>query len=649
VREGTGDCVSIVPMASAESVSAPSERRTAWERNLRAPVRRFLRTETSGAIVLVAAAFVALVWANVGGSYEEVWTTRLTISVGDHALGTDLRGWVNEGLMTLFFLEVGLEAKRELDLGELRERRRLAIPVLAAVGGMGLAAATYLAVNAGGEGARGWGTAVSTDTALALGTLALLTGGRAVRLRVFLLTLLVVDDLLALGVITFAYSSHIAVVPLVIAGALLAILVGLRYAPSGWRGPVAALTGVGLWAALFESGVDAVVAGLAIGLATSAYPPSREDLERSTAITRSFREQPTPELAYQARASLTSAISPNERLQYRLHPWTSWVIVPVFGLANVGLHVDGDLLQRAVSSPVTLGIVAAYLVGKPIGVAVAAWLGTRPVLGAQRPPVTWPTLAIGASVAGVGFTVSLLVASLTFSGPLLGEAKAGIIATALLMPGAAWLMRLLASNPLAGARRRQLAGTAEELIDLVDDVDPARDHVRGNPEAAVTLLEYGDFECPYCGQAEQIIRELLAGAGEDLRYVFRHLPLNDVHANAETAAEAAEAAAAQGAFWAMHDVLLAHQEELTMPHLLRYAGELGLDVQRFAREVRTGVHAERIARDVESADASGVSGTPTFFVNGRRHQGAYDVATLTAAVRAAKLRARSAAGEFTAR
>ncbi|HVG76199.1 MAG TPA: Na+/H+ antiporter NhaA, partial [Thermoleophilaceae bacterium] len=129
-------------MASAESVSAPSERRTAWERNLRAPVRRFLRTETSGAIVLVAAALVALVWANVGGSYEEVWTTRLTISVGDHALGTDLRGWVNEGLMTLFFLEVGLEAKRELDLGELRERRRLAIPVLAAVGGMGLAAAT---------------------------------------------------------------------------------------------------------------------------------------------------------------------------------------------------------------------------------------------------------------------------------------------------------------------------------------------------------------------------------------------------------------------------------------------------------------------------------------------------------------------------
>ena len=164
----------------------------------------------------------------------------------------------------------------------------------------------------------------------------------------------------------------------------------------------------------------------------------------------------------------------------------------------------------------------------------------------------------------------------------------------------------------------------------------------------MTLVEYGDFECPYCGQAEQIIRELLAGAGDDLRYVFRHLPLNDVHAYAQTAAEAAEAAAAQGAFWEMHDVLLAHQEELSMPYLLRYAAEVGLDVERFSREVRSGVHADRIARDVESADASGVSGTPTFFVNGRRHRGAYDVDTLTAAVRAAKLRAHAAAGAFTA-
>ena len=633
-------------MTTAEP--APVDRRTAWERNMRAPVRRFLRTETSGAIVLIVAALVALVWANAGDSYESLWTTRFSIALGDHVLGTDLRGWVNEGLMTLFFLEVGLEAKRELDLGELRERRRLTIPALAAVGGMGLAAAVYLAINAGGDGAGGWGAAVSTDTALALGTLALLTGGRAVRLRVFLLSLVVVDDLLALGVIAVAYSEHISVVALVVAAGLFAVLAALRYAPSGWRGPIAALTGVALWGALYESGIDAVVAGLAIGLATSAYPPSRGDLERSIEITRSFREQPTPELAYQASASVTAAISPNERLQYRLHPWTSWVIVPIFALANAGLQIDGDLLARAAGSPVTLGILAAYLIGKPLGILAASWLATLPFLGHQRPPVTWPTLAVGAVAAGVGFTVSLLVASLAFSGPQLEEAKAGIIATALLSPVLAWLTLAAARVPLAGARERQLAATAEQLVDLVDEVDPARDHVRGQPGAPVTLLEYGDFECPYCGQAEGIVRQLLTDAGEDLRYVFRHLPLNDVHLYAQTAAEAAEAAAAQGAFWEMHDVLLAHQDALTVRDLVRYAAELGLDVERFIREIKSAAHADRIARDVESADASGVSGTPTFFINGRRHHGAYDIATLTAAVGAAKRRARVSSGAGTA-
>jgi Na+/H+ antiporter NhaA len=276
-------------MASTElAATASPTTRTAWERNLRAPVRRFLHTQVSGAIVLVAAALIALVWASIGGSYESVWTTQLSVTLGDHAISTDLRGWVNEGLMTLFFLQVGLEATRELDLGELRERRRLAIPALAAIGGMALAAAAFLAINAGGDGAGGWGVAASTDTALALGTLALLTRGRAVRLRVFLLTLVVVDDLLALAVIGIAYSDSVSAVALAVAVGLFGVLVALRYAPGGWRGPAAALTGVALWGALFQSGVDAVVAGLAIGLVTSAYRRSaRTCSARSTWHARS--------------------------------------------------------------------------------------------------------------------------------------------------------------------------------------------------------------------------------------------------------------------------------------------------------------------------------------------------------------------------
>jgi Na+/H+ antiporter NhaA len=627
--------------AAGSSTAESSAGRTAWARNLGAPVRDFLGAETGGAVVLVGAAVAALVWANSPWphSYESFWDTRLALSLGGHALSGSLRQWVNEGLMALFFLVVGLEAKRELDLGELRERNRLAIPVVAALGGMALCVGIYLAINAGGRGAGGWGAAMSTDTALALGALALVAPSSATRLRVFLLTLAVVDDLAALVVIAVAYSGHVSALALAIALALFAVLVLLRFAGS-WREPAAVIVGVGVWLAMFESGIDPVVTGLAIGLVTSAYPPARGDLERATELTRSFREQPTPELAYLAQRGLTSAISPNERLQYRLHPWTSFVVVPLFALANAGIHVDAHVLSGALGSAVTIGIVLAYVLGKPLGILGASWLGTRPLLGGGRTKlaVTWPGLAGTGAVAGIGFTVSLLIADRAFGGESLAQAKLGILAAAILSPLAAWIVfRAIALVP-STVRARQLGRTAEQLIDLAEDVDPERDHIRGAPDAPVTLVEYGDFECPYCGRAEPAIRELLLQWGDELRYVFRHLPLSDVHPWAQLAAEAAEAAGAQGAFWEMYDVLLAHQGELT-PHSLRsYAQDLGLDGERLTEELRRRTHAARISEDVASADASGVSGTPSFFVNGRRHTGVYDVATLSAAVRSARSR-----------
>jgi Na+/H+ antiporter NhaA len=606
--------------------------RTAWARNLAAPIRSYLHAETGGAVALAAAAVAALAWVNIDpGSYASVWETKLALVLGGHELVTDLRGWVNEGLMTLFFLVVGLEAKRELDLGELRERTRLAIPVLASLGGMLTAAGIYLAINAGGDGANGWGAAVSTDTALALGVLALLTRGRAIRVRVFLLTVVVIDDLAALLVIAFGYTEEVSITALIVAAGLFGALFLLRWAGS-WRGPAAALLGVGIWLAMFESGVDAVIAGLAIGLVTSAYPPTRDELERSTELTRSFREQPTPELAYSAVASLTSAISPNERLQYRLHPWTSRVIVPLFALANAGIHLDGDLLSAAVTSSVTLGILAAYVVGKPLGIMGAAWLATR---RGGRLTITFPALAVGATSAGIGFTVSLLVATLAFDGALLDEAKVGVLASAVLSPCVAWLAIQVLQRLPTEVRARQLDAVAETIVDLAEDVDPEQDHIRGRIDAPVTLLEYGDYECPYCGDAAPVIAKLLDRLGDDLRYVFRHLPLTDVHPYAQLASEAAEAAGAQTEYWGMHDRLLTHQDELAPSDLYRHAGELELDLDRFSDDLRQRRHAARIARDVQSADASGVSGTPTFFINGRRHQGVYDLATLTRAVKAA--------------
>ena len=242
------------------------------------------------------------------------------------------------------------------------------------------------------------------------------------------------------------------------------------------------------------------------------------------------------------------------------------------------------------------------------------------------------------AIAGIGFTVSLLIASLAFHGSLLAEAKVGVLSAALcasLLGWAVFRLTALLPEPL---RARALLGTAEAIIDLAVPVDPERDHVRGADQALVTLVEYGDYECPFCGLAEPVIRELLADDG-DLRYVWRHLPLTDVHPHALLAAEGAEAAARQGSFWPMHDELLAHQDALTADDLLRYAAQLGLDTGRFTADLRRHAGEAKITEDVDSADLSGVTGTPTFFVNGKRHRGAYDIDTLADAVRAAKAHA----------
>jgi Na+/H+ antiporter NhaA len=629
--------------AATEGLTTPAGGgRTAWARNLATPVRDFLGTETGSALVLVGAVVAALIWANVSiDSYSELWETHLSIQVGSHGIANTLREWVNEGLMALFFLVVGLEAKREIDLGELREHNRLWYPALAALGGIGGAVGIYLLFNAGGDGGSGWGVAMSTDTALALGVLALVAPTGSTRLRVFLLTLVVFDDLAALAIIVIAYTDSIDAVALAVAVGLFAILGLLRFLPT-MRGPIAVLVGAGIWVAMYESGIDPVIAGLAIGLVTSAYPPSRHELERATDLTREFREQPTAGGAVEARRSLVQAISPNERLQYALHPWTSYVIVPLFALANAGVHVTGDLVSEAVSSPITIGIVAGYVVGKPLGIWLLPWLATRaPVrkmVGGGKLTITFPGLLGTGTAAGVGFTVSFLIASLAFTGPELDQAKIGVLVACVISPVIAFAVFRGTRMLIPQSRRlEQLRRTAESIIDLAEDVDPDRDHIRGDPDGAVTLVEYADFECPYCGRAEPTVRELLdMHHGGGLRYVFRHLPLQDVHPHAQLAAEASEAAAAQGAFWQMHDTLMAHQGELDLDDVHRYADELELDADRLEEEVRKRVYLERVAEDVQSADASGVSGTPTFFINGRRHQGVYDIEALTAAIARAR-------------
>ncbi len=598
------------------------------------PLREFIATENSSAIVLLVATVVALVWANSpwSATYEAFWGTELAIRFGGEELSLDLRHWINDGLMALFFFVVGLEIRRELDMGELRERKRIAAPVIAAIGGMVVPAALYLLVNAGEPSIRGWGIVMGTDTAFALGVLALVAGRVAARVRTFLLTVVIVDDIVALTVIALVYTEEVSIAALGLALFFYLVVVLMRRA--GVRNGVAYfLVGLVVWLATLASGVHATIAGVAIGLLATAYPPSQGDLQRTGTLWRMFREQPTPEYARTASRSLLTTISPNERLQYLFHPWVSYAIVPIFALANAGVIINSDVLGHALSSPITIGIVLGLVVGKPLGIIGFTWVATRRWFGGLPLTVPWSALIGAGVVAGIGFTVSLLIADLSFAGQDLEDSKLGILGASILASILAWIVfRLLARAPEA-VRTPGRTRLASRPVDLTDPVDPEIDHIRGPSDARVILVEYGDFECPYCGRAESVTRELVRSFGDDLAFVFRHLPLVDVHEHAELAAEAAEAAGTQGKFWEMHDLLLVNQDDLELQDLMRYAEELKLDLDRFSEDVASRRHSLRVARDVESADESGVAGTPTFFINGRRHYGPYDVDSLTEALR----------------
>ncbi|MGH7578901.1 MAG: Na+/H+ antiporter NhaA [Gemmatimonadales bacterium] len=619
-------------MTATDESGATFRRRTLAAPRL-ASIREFLDTEAGSAVVLLLATFTALIWVNSrwADSYHRLWATELAVSLGGLRLDLDLAHWVNDGLMTLFFLVIGLEVRREFDRGELRERRRAAVPLIAGVGGMIVPAALFLLFNPGGEAARGWAMVMATDTAFALGILALAGRRCPIRLRIFLLTLVVVDDVGAISVIALVYSTDVMPLWLALAAAAIVAILILRRRGVESSAPYLML-GVGAWLFTLLGGVHPTVAGVAIGLGTSAYPPRRADLQRASGVARAFREQPSAALATEAARRITRSLSPNDRLQHALHPWSSFVVVPLFALANAGIELSTEVLERAAGSTLVIGVVVGLVLGKPLGIMAGAWLATRRPFGGQSLAVPWPSLVAVSSVAGLGFTVSLLIAELSYSGAMLEEAKVGILAgsimAALTGGGLLQSLTLLPRDWMRRAERR----VAPSIADLLVPVDPERDHVAGPPEATLSLLEYGDYECPYCRAAAEVIPQLGERLGGKVRFVFRHFPLPDVHPNAALAAEAAEAAGAQGKFWEMHDLLFARQENLKPADLVRHAEELGLDLAAFQADLRSGRFSGRVAADVEGAEASGVAGTPTFFINDRRYAGTYDLASLERAL-----------------
>jgi Na+/H+ antiporter NhaA len=591
------------------------------------PLRSYLLTEAGGAGLLVGSAVAALVWANSPWSdaYASLWSTSMTVAVGGGTLSMDLRHWVNDGLMALFFFVIGLEVRRELSVGELKDRRRVVLPAVAALGGMLIPALLYLLLNPSGEAARGWGIVLGTDTAFLLGAMAIVGPACPTQLRVFLLTLTVFDDIAAVAIIGVVYSDALDVVAVVVSAGCLGALATLSRRDE-WRTSLYVVAGVALWVATVLSGLHPSIAGMLGGLSIAARPRRRDDVERAASLFRAFRQSPLSDVGLSARKGLQRAVSANERFQAVLHPWTSYVVVPVFALANAGVDLRGGLLGDALVSPVTWGVIVGLVAGKLAGIGLGVIGGRRIGLGSLPQGVGVGQALGGAALSGIGFTVSLLIVDLAFdTAALRDEATVGVLLAAALAVLTGWLVFRLA----AVVRGERTAGLPMRLDRAVE---PGHDHIRGPVDAPLTLVEYGDFECPFCGRATGVVRELRERFGDELRYVFRHLPLTDVHAHAEQAARAAEAAGAQGRFWDMHDHLFAHQDELELEDLLGYADALGLDVERFARDLAAEQHAARVREDVASAEASGARGTPTFFVGERRHVGPYDAETIASAL-----------------
>jgi Na+/H+ antiporter NhaA len=606
---------------------------------LSGPLRDFLRTESGSAGMLLGAAVAALLWANSpwSGSYEALWSTTASISVEGSALSLTLEEWINDGLMVAFFFVIGLEVRREFAVGELTDRRRAVIPALAGLAGTVVPALLYLAVNRGGEAAGAWGIVIGTDTAFLLGALAIVGPEFSTQLRIFLLTLTVIDDLVAVTVIGLVYSDDVRLGPLALTlASLLVLTVCSRMGV--WRAAPYVLIMLVAWFSAVESGLHPSIAGMVGGLLVAAHPPGREAVEGAVSRFRAFRQSPLVEVGRSAREGVARAISVNERLQSVLHPWTGYVIVPLFALANVGVDLRHGVLLSSLRSPLTWGVVLGLVVGKTVGIWVTTMGSVRLRLGSLPQGVGSGHVLGGAALSGIGFTVSLLIAGLAFDDETLrDEATVGVLLAAVLATANGRLQFWVAAR-----FRGQDDADLPRVLDR--SVAAGVDHIRGPVDAPMTLVEYGDFECPFCAKATGAARELRERFGDDLRYVFRHLPLPDVHPHAELAARAAVAADRQGRFWDMHDLLFRHQDELEFEDLVGYAADLELDVEQFVRTIDDEQTARRIRADVASAEASGARGTPTFFIGDRRHTGPYDAETLATELLVSRDRAGSLEG-----
>ncbi|MBW3069165.1 Na+/H+ antiporter NhaA [Actinomyces sp. 432] len=568
--------------------------------------------ETYAAIALVLATITALIWANTGNSYHHFWQTTASIDVGPFGVGLTLHEWVDEGLMAVFFFMVGLDVRRELTLGELRLPGRALLPTAAAVGGLVVPALIYLAVMGGSEGAHAWGSVISTDTAFALGMLALIGPRRAPRLRLFLLAFAVIDDIGALAVIAIFYSESLNYVALAaaVAGLLGVWLMARR---GVWHVPPYLALAVVIWYAVYCSGVHATLAGVLIGLLMPVYNVRSEDVDAAGEFAALYRQAPAPGSARMLREALNYSMPLNQRVAFVLPPYVNYLVVPLFALANAGVELSAGTIGAAVSSRILWAVVGGLVVGKLLGVVIGAGLVAWLVPASRMPGLDLPRITGLGALSGMGFTISLLVANIALEDEVLrDQARLGVLLASLLALVLATLVFQVTSRiaPLP-----EPAG-----LNLCRPPEPEHELTFGSLDAPHVLINYADMDDADRWRLTEALYGLkpLIDSGNVL-LILRHKLSGSGSLLAALALEAASAND-EPSLWDFHDALAGLRGGITSRSITRAARQVGVDAHAMWERIDSGVDEAKVLADASDVEGLTDDAGPVVYIDGRRFE-----------------------------
>ncbi|WP_136313629.1 Na+/H+ antiporter NhaA [Actinomyces procaprae] len=603
-------------------MSSNDARSSATRTEIRDVVDEFLRrrgralafqtNETYAAIALALATIVALIWANAGGSYHQFWQTSAAITIGPLGVELTLHEWVDEGLMAVFFFMVGLDVRRDLTLGELRLPGRALLPTAAASGGLAVPALIYLVIMGGAPGAHAWGSVISTDTAFALGMLALVGPKRAPRLRLFLLAFAVIDDIGALAVIAIFYSESLNFLALALAAAGL-LLVWLMARRGVWRVPPYLVLAVVIWYAVYRSGVHATLAGVLIALLMPVYDVRSQDVDAAGELAALYRQAPAPGTARMLRESLNYSMPLNQRLAFLLPPYVNYLVVPLFALANAGVVLSADTVSAAVSSRILWAVIGGLVAGKLIGVVLGAGLVLWLVPASRMPGLDLPRIVGLGALSGMGFTISLLVANIALEEEALrDQARLGVLLASLLSLVLATLVFQVANRlwPLPEPTGMRLCRP------------PAPEHelTFGSQDAPHVLINYADMDDEDRWRLTEALYGLqpLIDSGEVL-LILRHKLSGPGSLLAALALEAASGND-EPALWDFHDALAGLRGGITSRSITRAARQVGIDAHAMWARIDSGVDEAKILADAGDVEGLTDDSSPVVYIDGRRFE-----------------------------